>query len=138
MSGEAPEIGPAGWRDKAIARGQGVASWCTGACVSSFQHVQTFVRAVRTAPSLTDVGLVLKAATRAFHFDHFALAQRVNTPNGVGPVRLTDFPDHWVENLVPSGRVADDPVVLACERSVTPFAWSRLDTILPLTRRHKA
>jgi LuxR family quorum-sensing system transcriptional regulator CciR len=106
--------------------------------VSSFQDVQTFVRAVRTAPSLTDVGLVLKDATRAFHFDHFALAQRVNTPNRLGAVRLTDFPDHWVENLVPSGRVADDPVVLACERSVTPFAWSRLDTILPLTRRHKA
>jgi LuxR family quorum-sensing system transcriptional regulator CciR len=106
--------------------------------VSSFQNVQTFVRAVRAAPSLTDVGLVLKDATRSFRFDHFALAQRINAPSRIGPVRLTDFPDAWVDNLVPSGRVADDPVLLACERSVTPFAWSALDGIMPLTARHKA
>jgi len=106
--------------------------------VSSFQDVQTFVRAVRTAPSLTDIGLVLKDATRAFQFDHFALAQRINAPDRLGPVRLTDFPDRWVDNLVPSGRVADDPVLLACERSVTPFTWSRLDSIMPLSSRHKA
>ncbi|WP_310475350.1 LuxR family transcriptional regulator [Sandarakinorhabdus sp.] len=106
--------------------------------MSSFQNVQTYVRAVRTAPSLTDIGLVLKDATRAFQFDHFALAQRVNAPNRLGPVRLTDFPDHWVENLVLSGRIADDPVLLACERSAAPFAWSNLDSILPMTVRHKA
>ncbi|WP_197042030.1 helix-turn-helix transcriptional regulator [Sandarakinorhabdus oryzae] len=106
--------------------------------MSNFQNVQTFVRAVRTAPSLTDIGLVLKDATRSFRFDHFALAQRINAPSRIGPVRLTDFPDAWVENLVPSGRVADDPVLLACERSVTPFAWSALDGIMPLTARHKA
>jgi LuxR family transcriptional regulator, quorum-sensing system regulator CciR len=106
--------------------------------VNSFQNVQTFVRAVRNAPSLTDIGLVLKAATQSFQFDHFALAQRINAPSRIGPLGLTDFPDQWVANLVPSGRVADDPVLLACERSVTPFAWSRLETILPLTARHKA
>lgn len=84
-----------------------------------FQDAQTFVR---TAPSLTDIGLVLKDAKRAFDFDHFALAQGVNAPNRVGPVRLTDFPADWVENLVRSGRVADDPVPLACERSVTSLS----------------
>jgi LuxR family transcriptional regulator, quorum-sensing system regulator CciR len=106
--------------------------------VSKFQDVQTFVRAVRTAPSLTDIGLVLKEATRSFHFDHFALAQRINSPGRLGPLALTDFPDQWVSGLVPSGRVADDPVLLACERSVAPFAWSNLDTILPMTARHRA
>ncbi len=103
-----------------------------------FRNVQTFVRAVRTSPSLTDIGLVLKDATRSFKFDHFAMAQRINTPSRIGAVRLSDFPDQWVENLVPSGRVVDDPVLLACERSVTPFAWNNLDAILPMTARHKA
>ena len=106
--------------------------------MGSFRDVQSFVRAVRVAPSLTDIGLVLKEATRSFQFDHFALAQRINAPSRVGPVRLTDFPDAWVDNLVPSGRVADDPVLLACERSVTPFSWANLDSILPMTARHKA
>lgn len=106
--------------------------------MANFGDVQTFVRAVRGAPSLTDIGLVLKDATRTFKFDHFALAQRINAPSRVGPVRLTDYPDHWVEQLVPSGRVADDPVLLACERSVTPFAWSNLASIVPMNRRHQA
>ena len=106
--------------------------------MSNFQDVQSFVRAVRAAPSLTDIGLVLKDATRSFRFDHFALAQRINTPGRLGPVQLTDFPDHWVANLVTSGRVADDPVLLACERTVTPFAWSKLDSILPLNARHRS
>lgn len=92
--------------------------------MKGFQNAQTLARA---APSLTDISFVLKDAKRAFDFDHFALAQRVNAPNRVGTVRLTDFPDHWVENLVRSGRVDDDPVLLSCERSVTslPGAGSR-------------
>ena len=106
--------------------------------MNHFRNVQTFVRAVRESPSLTDIGLVLKDATRSFQFDHFALAQRLNAPSCVGAVRLTDFPDAWVENLVPSGRVADDPVLLASERSMTPFAWSNLEKILPMSVRHRA
>lgn len=113
-----------------------------GVTVSQFHDVQAFVRAVRGAPTLTDIGLVLKDATRSFHFDHFALAQRVNAPErgggSLGPVRLTDFPDLWVEALVAGGRVADDPVLLASERSIVPFAWSNVDSILPLTSRHRA
>ena len=108
-----------------------------GLGVTNFQDVQAFVRCVREAPSLTDIGLVLKDATRSFQFDHFALAQRINTPSRIGAVRLTDFPDAWTESLVPSGRVADDPVLLACERSMTPFAWSNLESILPMTVRHR-
>ena len=106
--------------------------------MANFRNVQSFVRAVRTAPSLTDIGLVLRDATRSFEFDHFALAQRINAPSRIGPVRLTDFPDAWAESLVPSGRIADDPVLLACERSVVPFAWSSLESIVPMTARHKA
>jgi len=111
--------------------------------VGSFKDVQAFVRDVRTAPSLTDIGLVLKDATRSFHFDHFALAQRLTGPAEaarvpLGPVRLTDFPDAWVDQLVGQGRIADDPVLLACERSVAPFAWSNLESLLPMTDRHRA
>jgi LuxR family transcriptional regulator, quorum-sensing system regulator CciR len=111
--------------------------------VGSFKDVQTFVRDVRASPSLTDIGLILKDATRSFHFDHFAMAQRVTGPAvmmnlPLGPVRLTDFPDAWVEQLVSQGRIADDPVLLASERSVAPFAWSNLETLLPMNDRHRA
>lgn len=103
--------------------------------MGNFHDVQTFVRAVRDAPTLTDIGLVLKDATRSFRFDHFALAQNMGNGNRLGPVRISDFPDSWVERLVVQGRVADDPVLVASERQVTPFAWSSLPSILPMTSR---
>lgn len=111
--------------------------------MASFKDVQAFVRDVRTAPTLTDIGLVLRDATLSFNFDHFALAQRLSGSGdagrpALGPVRLTSFPDAWVEQLLGKGRVADDPVLLASERSMTPFAWSALDRLLPLTDRHRA
>lgn len=103
-----------------------------------FRNVQTFVRDVRSAPTLTDIGLVLKDATRSFRFDHFALAQKLGSGSQLGPVRLTDFPDAWVDRLVGQGRVSDDPVLLASERRVTPFAWSSLPGIMPMNLRHQA
>ncbi len=106
--------------------------------MGSFLSVQTFVHAVRAAPSLTDIGLVLKDATRSFNFDHFALAQKLGGGAGLGPVRLTDFPDAWVDRLMVQGRVSDDPVLLASERQVTPFAWSNLPSLVPMQARHHA
>jgi LuxR family quorum-sensing system transcriptional regulator CciR len=109
--------------------------------VGNLRDVQTYVRAVREAPSLTDVGLVLKDATRRFRFDHFALAQKTHSNPGdrpVGPLRLTDYPESWVERLATNGFMADDPVLVACERSVAPFAWTNLGTIIKLTPRQRA
>ena len=106
--------------------------------VNRLQDVQSFVRAVRTAPTLTDIGLVLKDATRAFRFDHFALAQRLGNGSRLGPVRLSNYPDRWVERLTAQGRVTDDPVLMASERMVTPFAWSALPGLIAMNRRHLA
>ncbi len=105
--------------------------------VGSFADVQSFVRSVRDAPSLTDIGLVLKDATRSLQFDHYALAQRISS-NRLGTLRLSDFPDHWVAQLADEARIADDPVLLASSRQVTPFAWSTLPALVPMTGRHRA
>ena len=94
-----------------------------GLGVTNLQNVQAFVRCVREAPSLTDLGLVLKDATRSFRFDHFALTQQISTQR-LGPLRLSDFPDSWVDQLLGQGLVTDDPVLIACERNATPFALS--------------
>jgi LuxR family quorum-sensing system transcriptional regulator CciR len=112
-----------------------------GIAVGSLSDVQNYVRAVRDASSLTDVGLVLKDATRRFRFNHFALAQKTHAIGGmrtVGAVRLTDFPESWVEKLVNTSFLADDPVLLASERSVAPFAWTNLGSIIKLTPRQRA
>jgi len=109
-----------------------------GLPLGGYRDVQTFVRAVRAAPTMTDIGLVMKDATRSFRFDHFALAQQMGNGAQLGPVRLTDFPDSWVDRLVSQGRVSDDPVLMASERRVTPFAWSSLPGIMNMNPRHHA
>jgi LuxR family quorum-sensing system transcriptional regulator CciR len=134
---------PVGVAAASQSEGDGSGSFAKGVIgLGSFQDVQSFVRAVRTAPTLTDIGLVLKDATRSFRFDHFALAQKLGTGAQLGPklgtLRLTDFPDAWVDRLVGQGRVADDPVLLASERRVTPFAWSSLPAFMTMTSRHQA
>jgi LuxR family quorum-sensing system transcriptional regulator CciR len=104
---------------------------------NSFFTVQAYVRMVRDAQSLTDIGLILKDATRSLQFDHYALAQRISSTR-LGVLRLSDFPDHWVEQLVGDRLIADDPVLLASSRQVTPFAWSNLPALLPMTGRQRA
>jgi LuxR family quorum-sensing system transcriptional regulator CciR len=108
-----------------------------GLGVTGLQDVQAFVRRVREAPSLTDLGLVLRDATKHFRFDHFALTQQISTQR-LGPLRISDFPDNWVDQLLGKGLVTDDPVLMASERNATLFAWSNLSALVPLSGRHRA
>jgi len=105
--------------------------------VTSLQNVQAFVRSVREAASMTDLGLVMREATRSFRFDHYALTQQISSQR-LGPLRLSDFPSDWVDQLLGQGLVADDPVLAASERNAAPFAWSSLPALMPMTGRHRA
>ncbi|WP_310497914.1 LuxR family transcriptional regulator [Sandarakinorhabdus sp.] len=111
--------------------------------LTQFCDIQEFVVGIRSAPLLTDVGVIMKEATRRFRFDHFALAQKTHrsagsSKAGVGPLRLTDFPEAWVEKLANSNFLADDPVLMACERSVAPFAWDQIDSFMPMSGRQSS
>lgn len=103
-----------------------------------FGQVQSFVRTVREAGSLAEVSAVLGNATREFDFDHFALVQRVSSRHGLGPVKLSDYPEAWIDLLGATDYHVHDPVLVACEKSVAPFAWDRLADIIPLSKHHRA
>lgn len=103
-----------------------------------FAKVQTFVRDVKGARSLEEIQEMLSHATREFAFDHFALAQRNGMQLRNTPIQLTDYPDDWVGLLRSSGFWADDPVLMASQRSVTPFAWADLDDIIDLTPKQQS
>ncbi len=100
-----------------------------------FDDLQLLVRAVRNVSTLTDLGLVMTDATRLLGFDHYAVVQ-TGAASPLGRLQLSDFPDQWVNHLALSGLIAHDPVLLACERSSTPFAWSNLSALVPMTRHH--
>jgi LuxR family quorum-sensing system transcriptional regulator CciR len=105
--------------------------------VSRLAEVQRFVRTVRAAASLPEISAVLSQATREFDFDYFALVQRVSSRLAIGPVRLSDYPPEWIELLSATDYYVHDPVLLACEKSVAPFSWDAIPTMLDLSKHQK-
>lgn len=104
----------------------------------SFAATMEFVRALKEAQSITEIETILGEATHNFEFDHFALIQRLSQRNSTGPIQLTDYPDDWIAHLLEDGHFADDPVLMASERTVAAFTWRELPTLLPFTRRQTA
>ncbi len=103
-----------------------------------FPKVQAFVRDVKAAKSLGEIGGKLSEATKEFDFDHFALTQRYGLRIEGAPVQLTDYPSDWLELLGAGSFWANDPVLAACQRSVAPFAWGDLDDIIDLTPKQES
>ncbi len=98
-----------------------------------FGRVQAFVREVKTARSLGAISGLLSDATRALHFDHFAMTQRFSLRIEGVPVQLHDLPQSWTAHLAERRHWANDPVLAACQRTVAPFAWSDLPDLIELT-----
>ena len=101
-------------------------------------QVQRFVRTVREANSLGDISHVLSEATREFEFDYFALVQRVSARPAIGPVRLSDYPADWVDLLAATAYHVHDPVLVACEKSVTPFSWDAIPDMISMSKHQKS
>lgn len=111
--------------------------------MSRFAEVQSFVRSVRGAESLPEISAVLSTAARAFAFDHFALVQRfenhvIGSSAVLGPIKLSDYPDAWIDLLGTTDYYVHDPVLVAAEKSVAPFAWDRLSDIIDMSKHQRA
>ncbi len=106
--------------------------------MNKLAQVQRFVRSVREAGSLAEVSHVLSEATREFEFDHFALVQRISARPAIGPVRLSDYPSDWVDLLTATAYYVHDPVLVACEKSVTPFSWDAIPGMISMTKHQTA
>jgi LuxR family quorum-sensing system transcriptional regulator CciR len=109
-----------------------------GLSVNRLAQVQRFVRSVREANSLADIRHVLSEATREFEFDYFALVQRISARPAIGPVQLSDYPSEWVDLLAATAYHVHDPVLVACEKSVTPFAWDAIPDMISMSKHQIA
>lgn len=104
--------------------------------MGQFSDVQTFVQTVREAESLKGISEVLSDATRRFRFDHFAMVQRVTSRLASQPVHMSDYPDQWIDLLTTGDYYVHDPVLVAVEKSVAPFSWSDLPSMMKMTKHH--
>lgn len=97
-----------------------------------------FAEAARSCTDLTQLGSLLGDVTRELGFQHFALLDHASLGgSGSGLLRIDNYPEEWVEELVSRGYAADDPVHLASRRTNAGFDWSELGNLIRLERRHR-
>ena len=96
-----------------------------------------FVEAARSCTDLPQLATLLADAARELGFEHFALLDH-DSLAGTRPglIRIDNYPEPWVEELVARGYAADDPVHLASRRTNAAFGWSELGRLIRLERRH--
>ncbi|NUQ17197.1 MAG: LuxR family transcriptional regulator [Sphingomonas sp.] len=89
--------------------------------------------------SLAQLRILLADASRELGFDHFALLHHASLGSPRGEyVRIDNYPEGWVTELLSSGLAIDDPVHLASRNINTGFAWDEVGSIIRLTRQHKS
>jgi LuxR family transcriptional regulator, quorum-sensing system regulator CciR len=106
--------------------------------VSRLVLVQHFVKSLREADTLAELSAILGEATRQFDFDYFALVQRPSARRTIGSLQLSDYPSQWVDLLAATTYYVHDPVLLACEKSVTPFSWDGIPEIISMSKHQTA
>lgn len=97
-----------------------------------------FADRAATCISLKQLQSALNDACAQLGFDYFALLHHSSLDaRDSGLVRIDNYPDQWVDELLGEGLAADDPVHLASRRSNTGFSWRDLESIIALSRRHR-
>lgn len=97
-----------------------------------------FAEAAEACGHLPELRAILADVTLdlGFHYfallDHASLAGRSNET-----VRIDNYPESWVQELLVRGYAVDDPVHVASRRTNAGFGWCELASLIRLERRHK-
>jgi LuxR family quorum-sensing system transcriptional regulator CciR len=97
-----------------------------------------FAEAARSCTDLPQLGTLLGDVTGELGFHYFALLDHASLGgSGSRLLRIDNYPEGWVEELVTRGYAADDPVHLASRRTNAGFGWSELGNLIRLDQRHR-
>jgi LuxR family transcriptional regulator, quorum-sensing system regulator CciR len=115
--------------------------------MTQLADVEAFIKRSQTLGDPHALDILIDEITHEMGFDFYALIHHVDlTPMNASLshmrdgslVALTNYPPEWVEAYVQRNIVADDPVLIASQRSAVGFRWSDTDKIIPFTSNHKA
>lgn len=96
-----------------------------------------FAEAAQSCPDVAQLGTMLGDIARELGFHYFALLDHASLSGaGAGLLRIDNYPEDWVEELVSRGYAKDDPVHLASRRTNVGFGWCELGSLIKLERRH--
>jgi LuxR family quorum-sensing system transcriptional regulator CciR len=100
-----------------------------------FEKVSAFIDGVSSASTQAELKSVLGDVSKQLGFRYFALSQHVNLGNSSEPaIRIHDYPEEWERYYDRQQFGRTDAVHRACQMTGIGFAWSRLPSMIPLTR----
>lgn len=101
--------------------------------------VDRFAEAAASCGDLEQLRALLDDATRELGFHYFALLHHSSLRmSGSARIRIDNYPEAWVEELVRHELASDDPVHLASRRTVSGFKWQDLGSMIRLAERQAA
>jgi LuxR family quorum-sensing system transcriptional regulator CciR len=102
------------------------------------ERVQGFAEAAMCAASFCELETVMADAARANGADYYLMTHHGNFQHRQrGLVYVSNYPREFVEKNRMAGALSHDPIVEACERTLTGFFWADVGTIIPMTTRHQ-
>lgn len=98
-----------------------------------------FAEDAQACADLAQLETLMGDVTRELGFRYFALLDHSSlSANPSRLVRIDNYPDDWVHELLVKEYASDDPVHLASRRTNIGFAWGELSSLIRLEPRHKS
>jgi LuxR family quorum-sensing system transcriptional regulator CciR len=105
----------------------------------ALRAVQSFAEAAQAATSLRDLDRMMQGVAKGFGADFYLMIHHTNHRERIpGLVKLGNYPSEFIQISRQDGRPLSDPVMEACEKSLTGFFWSDVGRVIRLTERHRA
>lgn len=109
--------------------------------------VQTFIRLSKSVICPQELDRLISDISRDMGFDFYALIHHVDLAryspdlehleNGE-LLALWNYPESWVEIYQERNIVANDPVLMASQRTNVGFAWDDIEDLIKITPAHRA
>jgi len=99
-------------------------------------NMQNFVGRVMSVETPEDLAETLRLVCDRVGFQYFALSHHVDLVRFAGQaIRLTNYPDRWVDYYDANALGASDPVHRASHVTSVGFIWSHIPAMIQLTTR---
>jgi LuxR family transcriptional regulator, quorum-sensing system regulator CciR len=114
--------------------------------MDNFADVQTFIDQSRLVTGPRELERLVADISRDMGFDYYALNHHVDLSAYSADLRhvteggllmLTNYPESWIEAYLQKNIVADDPVLLASQRTNVGFIWEDVGTMIKVTSHHR-
>lgn len=104
--------------------------------MSRFGDVQAFVQEANRVTDMQSLRGLLEDTVKTLGFDYFALLHHVDLSRRSSDyIKLIQYPQAWKEQSFSHQYYSDDPILAVSQKSVTPFLWTDVPRLMPLTHR---